>query len=420
MVKMPWVYCNALFGRDLAYLYSSSAKFCNGRLELGPIQLFLCSIEYFEKLIMKTISKILQWFFSISMLMAAFGGFFSGDVLMATIISIIGLVLFPPLSKVLFGKKSRKSSPYKNRDISAENLKKPYDEESGFLEGYHYTEYVEPVKQLKRENRYSEAVELLLKIVDKVEQEAKEESRKLGLRRSPPPWYYEQLAIIYRKEKRYDDEVAILDRYMQQEGASGTGDSKMEKRLRKAKELAGSDKKNMPTTSNIQYEPEQIQRQGFQILESLHILSTTKNIDTLKGRFEFILQLYDHFIQASHNKRFISDVQVSIDQYKTTYYERIPDEYELNLLLKPDKEHLKQFYAKCVMHCLTKFQEEQEKQIESLKRRDAKERRINKIIQVADEAQKELLQHESQNGSNNEYVEEISRIREAYKERLES
>ncbi|MFO8234838.1 MAG: hypothetical protein R6U04_05495, partial [Bacteroidales bacterium] len=45
----------------------------------------------------------------------------------------------------------------------------------------------------------------------------------------------------------------------------------------------------------------------------------------------------------------------------------------------------------------------------------AKERRINKIIQVADEAEKELRHYEIQNRSNNEYIEEISQIREAYK-----
>jgi hypothetical protein len=363
---------------------------------------------------MKILIKILQWFVSISLLMAGFGGFLSGDIFMATIVGIIGLVLFPPLSKVLFGKKARTSSSYKNMNITYETLKQPFNEEAGFVEGHHYTKYVESVKQLKRENRHSEAIELLLKLVDATENEAKINGWGLA------PWYYSQIAIIYRKEKRFNDEVAILERYKSQQRALGKDPGGLENRLKKAKELASSHPINKAKTTQVYYEPTQIQRQGVQILESLHILSTTKNIDTLKGRFEFILQLYDHFIQASHNKRFISDVQVSIDQYKTTYYERIPDDYKLNLLLKPDKENLKQFYARCVMHCFTKFREEQEKQIESLKRRDAKERRINKVIQVADEAQKELLQHEIQHESNNEYIEEISKIREAFRERLEN
>jgi hypothetical protein len=344
--------------------------------------------------------------------MSAFGGFLSGDILMATIVCIIGLVLFPPLSTVLFGKKSRKSTPYKDIDITSETSKKPFDEEAGFVEGHHYTEYVERVKQLKRENRHSVAIELLFKLVDATENEAKVNGGGVA------PWYYEELADIYRKINQPDDERSILERYDKQPKARGKRPEMIKKRLNKIRKNASVQQTNSLNTQNIAYEPTQIQRQGLQILESIHILSTTKNIDTLKGRFEFILGLYDHFIQASHHKRFVSDVQVSIDQYKTTYYERIPDDYELNLLLKPDKENLKQFYARCVMHCFTKFQEEQEKQIESLKRRDAIERRINKVIQVADEAQKELLQHEIQNGSNNEYIEEISKISEAYKERL--
>ena len=362
---------------------------------------------------MRTILKILQWFFSISLLMAAFGGFLSGDILMATIVLLIGLVLFPPLSKVLFGNKAWKSIPYKDIDITSETLKQPYNEEASFVEGHHYTGYVERVKLLKRENRHAEAIELLLKLVDATENEAKVNGGGLA------PWYYEELAGLYRKNNRPDDELAILERYNKQPKARGKHPEMIKKRLNELRKKASAQKTNSHKSIHANYDPRQIQRQGVQILESFYILFTTKNIDTLKGRFEFILQLYDHFIRASHNKRFVSDVQVAIDQYKTTHYERIPDEYELNLLLKPNIEDLKQFYAKCVMHCFTKFVEEQEKQIESLKRRDAKERRINKIIQVADEAQKELLQHESQNGSNNEYVEEISRIREAYKERLD-
>ena len=46
------------------------------------------------------------------------------------------------------------------------------------------------------------------------------------------------------------------------------------------------------------YSPQVIQRIGVQILESLHILSNTKNIDTLKGRFEFVENLYDDFVKS--------------------------------------------------------------------------------------------------------------------------
>ncbi|MBC7109277.1 MAG: hypothetical protein H5T41_10960 [Methanomassiliicoccales archaeon] len=78
----------------------------------------------------------------------------------------------------------------------------------GFLRGKHYTEYVEEVQNLKRTGRLDEAEKLLLKLVEAVEAEARAQGWGVA------PWYYEQLAIIYRKRKDYAAEVAILKRYM--------------------------------------------------------------------------------------------------------------------------------------------------------------------------------------------------------------
>ena len=77
----------------------------------------------------------------------------------------------------------------------------------GYIDGRHYTTYVEEIKQLKRENRLDDAIILLQKIVETIEHESKK--KKLGV----PPWYYEQLAIIYRKKKEPNNEYLILKRY---------------------------------------------------------------------------------------------------------------------------------------------------------------------------------------------------------------
>ena len=107
------------------------------------------------------------------------------------------------------------------------------NQEHGLVEGVHYTEYVEQVRQLKREKNHEEAIVLLYKLVDAVENESKVAGHRWGV----APWYYEQLAIIYRKEKRYADEVAILERYMKQTKVPGVGPHKLAERLSCAKEL---------------------------------------------------------------------------------------------------------------------------------------------------------------------------------------
>lgn len=105
--------------------------------------------------------------------------------------------------------------------------------EAGSKDGVHYTDNVDKIKQLKREGKHKEAIELLLQSINLTESE----SKTLGEGWGVAPWYYEQLAIIYRKEKKYDKEVEILELYAKQPKAPGVGPAKLEARLEKAKEL---------------------------------------------------------------------------------------------------------------------------------------------------------------------------------------
>lgn len=106
--------------------------------------------------------------------------------------------------------------------------------QAGSVAGVHHTEYVEQVKQLKIAKRHDEAIALLLNLVAAVEAESEAAGNDYGV----SPWYYEQLAIIYRKEKQYADEVAILERYAAQPKAGGAAPAKLATRLMRAKTLA--------------------------------------------------------------------------------------------------------------------------------------------------------------------------------------
>ena len=78
---------------------------------------------------------------------------------------------------------------------------------SGLYKGRHYTTYVEEVKALKRAGDYADAERLLLALVGAAENEARANRWPVA------PWYYSQLAIVYRKTKQPDKELQILERY---------------------------------------------------------------------------------------------------------------------------------------------------------------------------------------------------------------
>ncbi|MDZ4709397.1 MAG: hypothetical protein SH818_13445 [Saprospiraceae bacterium] len=109
--------------------------------------------------------------------------------------------------------------------------KKYHFKQTERVKGKHFTDYVDRVKQLMEEKNYPEAIEPLLKLVNETEKEAKKKG--LGV----APWYYEQLAVIYRKEKRYNEEVEILERFEKQPKSPGSLPKVLAERLIKAREL---------------------------------------------------------------------------------------------------------------------------------------------------------------------------------------
>jgi len=99
--------------------------------------------------------------------------------------------------------------------------------EVGFYKGRHYTEYVADVQQLIRDNKLEDAEKLLVELVRAIEKQAHEKS--LGV----APWYYERLAVVYRKQKDTESEIRILERFADQKHASGVKPAKLLARLEK-------------------------------------------------------------------------------------------------------------------------------------------------------------------------------------------
>lgn len=89
---------------------------------------------------------------------------------------------------------------YARRDAMEMRAAQP----AALARGRHYTEWVEPIKQMKRDGRHNDALTILGECMDATER---------ADRGRPAPWYYEQAAIIYRKDRDLDAEHAVIERY---------------------------------------------------------------------------------------------------------------------------------------------------------------------------------------------------------------
>lgn len=138
---------------------------------------------------------------------------------------IVFAVLF---ALVALGSRVARSREYAATSLGIEQLEKQSHTQARLARGYLDT--VEPIKQLKRDGRLEEALDLCHRAMDATEHEA--ELTGMGV----APWYYYQAAVICRKLRRPDEELAVLRRFRLQPHAPGARAPKLLDRLRKLEE----------------------------------------------------------------------------------------------------------------------------------------------------------------------------------------
>jgi hypothetical protein len=112
-------------------------------------------------------------------------------------------------------------------------------ERAGEFQYDHYTEAMPDVKQLKRDQEHEAVEELLLWCIDYLEAETEMQHRREYGFAAVPPAYYRHVAIVYRKDDRYKDEVVVLKRYTDACKRIGqTPKDELQQRLERAQELA--------------------------------------------------------------------------------------------------------------------------------------------------------------------------------------
>jgi hypothetical protein len=100
---------------------------------------------------------------------------------------------------------ARPGDQWPDLDVSTYTIHNAAVTRAGRVNGKHYTEWPDEIRQMKRDGRVAEALDLLLGCI-----EAAERGRD---GREPAPWYTEQAAIIYRQQKEYLAEIAIIERW---------------------------------------------------------------------------------------------------------------------------------------------------------------------------------------------------------------
>jgi DNA polymerase-3 subunit epsilon len=100
---------------------------------------------------------------------------------------------------------------------------------AGTYEERQVHEWADAIRQLRREGRVVDTERILVGCIQATEAEARRD--RMGV----APFCYEQLAILYSKAKRFDDELAVLERYNEAPKAPGATPGKLADRLEKVR-----------------------------------------------------------------------------------------------------------------------------------------------------------------------------------------
>lgn len=124
-----------------------------------------------------------------------------------------------------------------------------------------------------------------------------------------------------------------------------------------------------------------VRRIGIQAMESAYIVATSKTVDTVVSRFDFLSELYLGLVTQSTTPSYSLHVQQAIDQFKAVRYNTIPESYQMQLVIDPRSFDLPEFYALSLEGVAKRTIESHLAAIQTLKKEDAKQRRMAKIAE---------------------------------------
>ena len=135
----------------------------------------------------------------------------------------------------------------------------------------------------------------------------------------------------------------------------------------------------------------EMQSAGIQVLESSYIIATSENLETIKGRYEFLLQRIASLQHGQSNPQYSTCVQMTTEHYKTIYYNRPLQDYQLAILSNPNGFDLNNFYCNSLVNAIKRFCEGQTEEINAMKKEIAKAKRAAKVLETIKSTQNELL-----------------------------
>ena len=160
----------------------------------------------------------------------------------------------------------------------------------------------------------------------------------------------------------------------------------------------------------VEYIPNIIQVSSHQLLETIFIMENSKSVDTIIGRIINYKEKTAYLAERCASPRYISDVQFGINQYKSLYYDRIPTDKSIAILVSPNSFPHSEFISVSIFYSFGRMLVDFLKTYQSLSRESAKIKRKENILKILEDAKSEIISHYSDAKSFNKIIGTFNQI----------
>ena len=126
------------------------------------------------------------------------------------------------------------------------------------------------------------------------------------------------------------------------------------------------------------------------ILETVHLLLTTKNNSILNHRYQLLVEHIPAIAEYENASGYSEAVNQAKEDYKRMYYDRELNDVQIAAITAPTKFPLSHFYLKSICGCLSRFITEKKAEISTMKQEKAKIKRAEEIKSAIAWAKNEL------------------------------
>jgi hypothetical protein len=138
------------------------------------------------------------------------------------------------------------------------------------------------------------------------------------------------------------------------------------------------------------YSSMNVQRAAVQAMETVYIIATSKNLETIKSRFRFLFADYGGAVPSALNtlrkaqgdSEYSPCIRIAVDQFKTIHSGHMPESYQLAFIQDPAAFDLNEFYCRSLVDAMKRLCLEQTEEIRAFKKEAAKVKRIAKTVET--------------------------------------